>query len=162
MGKVIGILAGAVAAAAATWFIGMRTKWRPVVDLQRRVNRDFVNPRMLARTGQANGPSAVVHHTGRRSGTQYATPVDAVPTPDGFVIASVYSSRSDWIRNVLAGGPASVERDGVTTPVTDARVVPLAEVADCFSESDRRGHRAFGIKEAVLLRSLVPAPDSNG
>jgi hypothetical protein len=57
---------------------------------------------------------------------------------------------------VLAGGPASIEYGGATTLVSDARVVPIAEAADYFSASDRRGHRAFGIKEAVLLRAVRP------
>lgn len=151
MGKVVALAVGALAAAVGTWFLGMRNGWRPVVDLQRRINRDALNPRQLARIGQPGGPTAVVHHTGRRSGKPYATPVDAAVTEDGFVIASVYGTQSDWIRNVLAGGPTSVEMAGVSKAVGSARVVPIEEVQGYFPPADQRGHRIFGVHEALRL-----------
>jgi len=139
------------AAAGATWFLGMRNGWAPVVDAQRRVNRDLFNPRTLARAGRPGDPYAVVHHTGRSSGRSYSTPVGAAPTEDGFVVASVYGTRSDWIRNVLAGGPTTVLRDGRTVAIASASVVPLDSVARYFPENDRRSLRAFGVSEAVRL-----------
>ena len=154
MRKVLTLFAGAIAAAGATWFIGMRTGWPPVVAMQRRVNRDYVNPRMLKRQGQPGGPTALVHHTGRSSGRSYRTPVGAVPTEDGFVIASVYGTQSDWIRNVLAGGPASMEYQGRAAVVCDPRVVPIDEVSQYFSKADQRAHRLFHVTEAVRLRAL--------
>jgi deazaflavin-dependent oxidoreductase (nitroreductase family) len=151
MGKLATLLFGTLAAALAAWFIGMRNGWRPVVDLQRRVNRDVLNPRMARRVGEAGGPTAVIHHTGRRSAEAYRTPVDAVPTPDGFAVASVYGVGSDWIRNVLAGGPTSVESADGMIEIVRAELVPLAAVEGYFSAANRRSFGLFGVKEAVLL-----------
>ena len=155
MKKLLVLISGLLAAAAGTWFIGMRTGWRPVVDTQRRLNRRFANPRMLARVGEPGGPTAVVHHTGRRSGAEYRTPVSAVRTEDGFAIASVYGTGSDWIRNVLAGGPTGIEMDGRIVAVQDPRIVPIAEVERFFSTGDRRAHRIFGVGEALRLRAAA-------
>jgi deazaflavin-dependent oxidoreductase (nitroreductase family) len=46
----------------------------------------------------------VVHHVGRRSGRGYATPVNVFVRDDGFVIALVYGTQSDWVSNVQAAG----------------------------------------------------------
>jgi deazaflavin-dependent oxidoreductase (nitroreductase family) len=162
MGKLATLLFGTLAAVLAAWFIGMRNGWRPVVDLQRRVNRDVLNPRMARRVGQAGGPTAVIHHTGRRSAKSYRTPVDAVPTPDGFAVASVYGVGSDWIRNVLAGGPTSVESAGGMFEVVRAEAVPLAAVEGYFSASERRSFGLFGVKEAVVLFTAGQLPEHVG
>lgn len=140
-------------AGALTWFIGMRTGWRPVLDLQRRINRDYLNPRTLRQDRES---TAVVHHTGRSSGREYRTPVGAAATADGFAIASVYGTGSDWIRNVIAGGPTQIEVRGSIYPVLGAGIVPIGEVAHCFSPADQRGHRLFGVREAVRLRVGEP------
>jgi deazaflavin-dependent oxidoreductase (nitroreductase family) len=155
MGKAVGLVAGVMLAAAGTWFLGMRTGWRPVVDLQRRINRDLLNPRMVDRSPDAGGPSAIIHHTGRRSGTPYRTPVGAARTEDGFVVATVYGPGSDWIRNVLAEGPARVEAAGGVHEVVDAELVGLDDVAGYFTPAEQRAHRVFGVRQAVRLRTAA-------
>lgn len=137
----------------------MRTGYEPVLDLQRKANRSFFNPRALQQAGRPNGPAAVIEHTGRTSGHQYRTPVHAVPIEGGFTVAAVYGTRADWIRNVLAGGPAAVEFEGLRSRVGAAQVVPMAEVAHAFSAGDLRTARAFAVDEAVRLWT-EPGPES--
>ena len=75
------------------------------------VNRRFTN-RVMLRLSDDVPPLATLHHTGRRSGRRYRTPVLAFPTERGIVIALTYGPDVDWLRNVLAGpGPGS-GRDG--------------------------------------------------
>ncbi len=155
MSKALGLVGGALLAALGTWFIGMRTGWRPVVNLQRRINRDVLNPRMMDRGAAGGGPSAIIHHTGRRSGNEYRTPVGAAQTEDGFVVATVYGPDSDWIRNVLAAGPARVEAAGGTHEVLQAALVDLHDVAEYFSPAEQRAHRVFGVRQAVRLRTVT-------
>lgn len=52
----------------------------------RTFNKHILNPMMLAVAGRRHWYAAALHHTGRRSGRHYTTPVVAQPVPDGFVI----------------------------------------------------------------------------
>jgi len=49
-------------------------------------------------------PFAVLHHRGRRSGRSYDTPVQALRTNDGWVVALAYDHNSAWALNLLAAG----------------------------------------------------------
>jgi hypothetical protein len=44
---------------------------------------------------------AILRHTGRKSGTRYATPVVTFPTPDGFVIPLPFGEETQWMRNLF-------------------------------------------------------------
>ena len=78
-------------------------------------------PRRLAKfnvvvTNRVLGPLArylpgfaVVSHVGRRSGRIYRTPVNAYRRGNGYVIALMYGSGSQWVRNVLAAGGVDIE-----------------------------------------------------
>jgi deazaflavin-dependent oxidoreductase (nitroreductase family) len=46
----------------------------------------------------------VIRHTGRSTREPYETPVGAVATEDGFVIALVDGRGTDWLENLLASG----------------------------------------------------------
>lgn len=52
----------------------------------RTFNKHILNPMMPAVAGRRHWYAAALHHTGRRSGRHYTTPVVAQPVPDGFVI----------------------------------------------------------------------------
>ena len=145
--------AGLLVGLAGGWFLGMRQGWRPVVNLQRKVNRAVFNPRMLELANQPGGPTAIVHHTGRSSGRPYRTPVGAVPIDGGYVVAAVYGPGTDWIRNLLSGGPAQIEVAGQRSVIREARLVPIVEVSEAFSNGDRLAHRLFGVDDAVRLRT---------
>ncbi|MFM9377767.1 nitroreductase family deazaflavin-dependent oxidoreductase [Gordonia sp. VNK21] len=69
-------------------------------------------------------PWAVVEHVGRRSGTQYSTPVLAWVEGGKLSIPLVYGTESDWVRNVLAAGEFTLVRAGSRLTVTGARIVP--------------------------------------
>jgi deazaflavin-dependent oxidoreductase (nitroreductase family) len=65
----------------------------------------------------------VVVHTGRRSGRPYRTPVCAFRTPGGYVLALIYGPESDWPKNVLAAGGATLLTRGASVPLTTPRRV---------------------------------------
>jgi deazaflavin-dependent oxidoreductase (nitroreductase family) len=145
---------GAVPVALALlWLRGMRHKDSGVVRLQRRLNRDRMNPRVVATAGTPGSRTALVRHTGRSSGRSYETPVDTVAVEDGYLVAMVYGRGTDWVRNVLAGGPAAVVVDGVTREVTGAEVVAVDDVGDALTAGQRRVLRLFAVEEALHLRT---------
>jgi deazaflavin-dependent oxidoreductase (nitroreductase family) len=98
--------------------------------------------------------ASVVGHAGRKSGKSYRTPVRAVATDDGFAIALPYGSASDWVKNVLANGTATIEYPGDTHAVDQPRIVPLATTENMFSRQDQRAHHLFGVTECLTLRRV--------
>lgn len=74
---------------------------------------------------------AVVHHRGRRSGTEYSTPVAVVPSVDKQVIliGLPWGTSTNWARNVVAAGGTTVTWKGRERPTTDPRIVETAEAA---------------------------------
>jgi deazaflavin-dependent oxidoreductase (nitroreductase family) len=82
------------------------------------VNKRVFNPIELRK---AKRP--VLTHVGRTSGSTYRTPMDAHPIDDGFLFFAMYTSRSDWVRNVLAAGSATVTAEGIDTHLVNPRLV---------------------------------------
>ncbi len=160
--RILIVLAGTIAVLGIGWLLGMRNKQSVVVRTQRRVNRAVLNPRQLASAGKPGAYASVVRHTGRSSGHLYETPVGAVRTEDGFVVALVYGSDADWVKNVLASGSASIVHEGSELAVDQPEVVPLERVADAFSAADRRNMRVFGVRECLRVSAAGERPEAAG
>ncbi|UFU03862.1 nitroreductase/quinone reductase family protein [Ruania suaedae] len=82
------------------------------------INKRFFNPRAIA-----GGKWPVLVHEGRRSGTEYRTPMDAHPVPGGYLFIPVYGTDSDWVLNVRAAGRARLIVDGEEIELTAPRLV---------------------------------------
>ena len=143
----------AVVATGVVFVTGMRAKSPPVVNTVRKLGRT-TRPLLIRSAGAPGASAAVVRHVGRSSGRQYETPVVAVPTDDGYVVALPSGPVADWTRNVLAGGPAAIVHEGVVHDVAEPTVVPLADVGDLFSPADQRAHRIFGVVDALRVRTV--------
>src|SRR5579859_3528831 len=76
-----------------------------------RFNRRFTN-RILGPLAYILPGFAVVVHTGRQTGRQYQTPINAFRRGDGFIIILTYGPATDWARNVLAAGGCSLITQG--------------------------------------------------
>ncbi len=134
------------------FLLGMRAKSRLLLNAVRRMNRAFMNPRQMATAGTPGAYAAIIRHRGRTSGASYETPVGAVETDDGFVIALPYGTRPDWLKNVLAAGSATIVHEGHTYRVTDLDVVPMESVESFFPAKDRRAHRMFRVDLCLRAR----------
>lgn len=112
-------------------------------------------PRPVARfnryvTNRVLGPLAphlpgfgVVTHRGRRTGREYRTPVNVFRTPSGFIVALTYGPNSDWVRNVLAQGEATLVTRGRRYGLTAPRLIhdeSLREVPPILRPVGRIGH----------------------
>jgi deazaflavin-dependent oxidoreductase (nitroreductase family) len=92
-----------------------------------KINKRVFNPREIRR-----GAYPVVHHVGRASGESYETPLDAFPTKTGYVLVARYGPKSDWVRNILASGTATL-RVGDEEHVLDSpRLVSQKEALDAL------------------------------
>src|SRR5215218_10032113 len=72
---------------------------------------------------------AVMHHRGRKSGTEYAIPVALIPTvtEELFLIGLPWGPKTNWARNVLAAGGANVTWKGREYHATDPRLIEPAK-----------------------------------
>lgn len=141
-----------------TWV--WRSRSPRALHLVKRYNKYVENPVAFRVFGRA-GPSAIVHHIGRRSGAPRATPVIAHRTQDEVVIPLPYGTDVDWLRNVLTAGQAVVDLRGRSFGVDEPLVVDIEDVIDLLPASMAHTIRFSGAREAVRLRlSPIATPES--
>ena len=80
-----------------------------------------MRPLALRSAGKEGSNTSVVRHVGRRSGKTYQTPVIAVQHDDSFLIALPYGKRTDWLKNILDRGSATIVTNGHTFEVDRPR-----------------------------------------
>jgi deazaflavin-dependent oxidoreductase (nitroreductase family) len=144
--RTVQVVVVTAAVGGVLWFafvMSFRTKFRPVQNAIRRMNRGVLNPRQLRTAWHSGAWASVVHHVGRTSGTSYRTPVVAVPTADGFVVALPYGPRADWVRNVVAMGSATIDHDGRTIRVDQPELVPASYANRFLPPRQQRGNPAL-------------------
>ncbi len=110
-----------------------------------------MRPLALRSAGQEGTATSVVRHVGRRSGRAYQTPVVAARRDDSFLIALPYGERTDWLKNVLAAGSATIMADGRSYEVDRPEVIPMADAAACFRPREQRMHRQFHVDTALQV-----------
>ena len=119
---------------------------RGVADFNRRVT----NP--LARSTAPWLPGlGTLEHVGRKSGKHYRTPLLVFRTRDGFAILVGYGLQSDWVKNVLAGGPTVLYKRGKAIALSNPEVVSKVEAESLVMPGSRPFYRLFPYNEAALL-----------
>lgn len=71
------ILIGTGAVGGLLWLgfvVAFGTRFRPVQDRIRRLNRALLNPRQLRTAGQPGASASAIDHVGRTGGRPYRTP----------------------------------------------------------------------------------------
>jgi EmrB/QacA subfamily drug resistance transporter/deazaflavin-dependent oxidoreductase (nitroreductase family) len=120
----------------------------------------FVNPLVLFIAGRRWMPIVgILHHRGRRSGREYATPIGMRPMGGGFVIPRTFSDNAAWYQNVKAAGEGRVTYLGRRYRVVEPQVVDYATARAAFPRYERLQFRLIGINEYLRLR--VASEDNN-
>ncbi|MGA8046187.1 MAG: nitroreductase family deazaflavin-dependent oxidoreductase [Dermatophilaceae bacterium] len=109
-----------------------------------KANRFTVNPVARLVAGRAPG-FAVVRHRGRRSGREYATPINVFRVPSGFMTALTYGPDTDWMRNLTARGGGTLLHRGREIPVGAPIRVPTDEGMAAMPRPIRRILRAIDV-----------------
>jgi deazaflavin-dependent oxidoreductase (nitroreductase family) len=104
--------------------------------------------------GTEKSSTSVVRHVGRRSGRNYETPVVAVEHDDDFLIALPYGERTDWAKNVLASGKATVVTDGHSYDIDQPQLVPMAEATQYFGPKEQKLHRRFSVDSCLKAHRI--------
>jgi deazaflavin-dependent oxidoreductase (nitroreductase family) len=146
----VGLLAG-------TFFLGMRSKNPIVLGAVIWLSKVGLNRVQMRTAGTPGAYAGIVRHVGRVSGRAYETPVSPVPTDDGFAIALVYGKRTSWLRNVLAGGRATLVTEGETWEVDRPELVPMASVERWFTPGDIRSFKRMRVVDALRLHRVQAA-----
>ena len=149
--KLVTFVALAIGAVAAVFLSGMRSKSPVVLNAVRRTGR-ATKGFVLPRAGTAGSPYAIVRHVGRKSGREYETPMQPVKTNDGFAVALPYGPNTDWLKNVLAAGRATLVFDGETYEVDRPEVVSMDGANRLFPEREQRIHELFRVEQCLLVR----------
>jgi hypothetical protein len=97
---------------------------------------------------------AVVRHLGRTSGTAYATPIVAMPTPDGFVIPLPFGAATQWAKNLFAAGGGSISIAGREHSIVEPRIVGPEVGGGYLPAPFRFVAGRLGIREYVLVRRI--------
>ena len=100
-----------------------------------------------------------LEHTGRKSGRHYRTPLLVFKTRDGFVILIGYGPETDWVKNVLAGGPTVLHKRGSALALGSPRIVSKAEAAPLVTPAPRLLYRLFPYNEAALVLTKTTQAD---
>ncbi|MCX5045834.1 nitroreductase family deazaflavin-dependent oxidoreductase [Aldersonia sp. NBC_00410] len=90
----------------------------PLPQALGRFNKHATNKVVGVVAGHLPG-MAMVLHRGRRSGTEYRTPVNVFGGAERYRFALTYGKDTDWVRNVLAAGECVVETRGHTVELDD-------------------------------------------
>jgi deazaflavin-dependent oxidoreductase (nitroreductase family) len=112
----------------------------------------IMRPLALRSAGKEGSSTSVVGHVGRRSGRTYQTPVVTAQHDDSFLIALPYGKRTDWLKNVLNRGSATIVTNGHTYEVDRPEVIPMAEATCYFRPREQRMHRQFHVDTALRVR----------
>lgn len=82
-----------------------------------------INKRVFNRMELRKGKRPVITHVGRSSGETYTTPLDAHSVEGGYIFILMYGSDSDWVKNVLAAGTATLTVDGIDVELANPQLV---------------------------------------
>jgi deazaflavin-dependent oxidoreductase (nitroreductase family) len=116
-------------------------------------NRRWTNRFTMTVAGKRCSPYAVLRHTGRRSGRQYATPVITAPLVDGFIIPQAYGKCSDWYLNLLAAGEGTLEWQGESYPIGSPELVDDEIALAAFPRLVCSQLVRFGISRFVIVKT---------
>ena len=126
---------------------------RSVQAVLRRLTQ-ATRPLAMRSAGTENSSTSVVRHIGRRSGRLYETPVVAVDGDNGFLIALPYGKRTDWMKNVLASGKATVVTHGRAYGVDRPEVIPMTEGTTYFGPKEQKLHRRFAVDTCLRVHRI--------
>ncbi|GAA1781085.1 hypothetical protein [Agromyces lapidis] len=99
---------------------------------------------------------AVIRHRGRKSGTAYVTPIAVVPTTSTAIvlIGLPWGARTNWARNVVAAGGASLRWKARDVELVHPRIIDGTEAQGLAKAPFRRVVER--IPAAIVLDLAVP------
>ena len=110
------------------------------------INKRVFNPGQIKK-----GDSPVLTHVGRASGKAFQTPLDAHPVDGGYIFILVYGSGSDWVKNIIAAGTASLRVKGEEISLESPRVITEEAAWELLPPTTKRPPRFLRISEYLQM-----------
>ena len=110
------------------------------------INKRVFNPGQIKK-----GVSPVLTHVGRASGRTFQTPLDAHPVDGGYIFILVYGSGSDWVKNIIAAGTASLRVEGEEIPLKSPRVITEEVAWELLPPTTKRPPKFLRISEYLQM-----------
>lgn len=114
------------------------------------IMRRYINP-VQRQWAPYLPPWALIVHRGRRSGTEYRSPVLAWRAGGELYVALFYGSRAQWVRNLQAAGGGEAIRRGQRLRLADVRIVPEGDGAGLPGPV-----RHLAKRMPILVAAVVP------
>lgn len=152
---VVVLLVGAVVV-STLFVVGMRAKSRFVQGPIIWLGKHQFNKVALRSAGEPGAGASIIRHSGRTSGTIYETPIAAVGMDESFLIALPYGLGSNWLRNVLAAGNATLVHEGETFQLDQPEMIPMSAVETAFEPKEQRMHSIFNVTQVLRLHRVDP------
>jgi len=99
----------------------------------------------------------VVHHTGRKSGRAFSTPIALGAKADFFFVPLPWGPGTDWCRNLVAANGGEIRYRGRDYRVTDPQVVTMEVARPAFPGPIRLILPLVGIKSFLRLQRVALA-----
>jgi deazaflavin-dependent oxidoreductase (nitroreductase family) len=112
--------------------------------------KSLSNRFFLKLSGRGVRAYSIVRHVGRTSGREYSNPVSAYPLGDGFVIAVLYGTQSQWVRNVLAARRFALRTKSRDFQLERPEIIPAAQALAAFPPWQRLMLKRRNIQDFVL------------
>jgi deazaflavin-dependent oxidoreductase (nitroreductase family) len=151
---VLGIVVLAIAGGFLFILVAMRSKSPRMLRAVRQFNREVTNKVQIKIAGTQGSYASVIRHRGRKTGKEYETPIVPFPVDDAFLISLPYGPDTDWCKNVLVAGEATLVTEGETYAVTQPEVVATADVQHLFPANEQRTHRMFRVEHCLKVQRV--------
>jgi deazaflavin-dependent oxidoreductase (nitroreductase family) len=113
--------------------------------------------RMIADVESGKSEMSIISHTGRKSGTSYHTPVEAIFLETEVLIGLVYGRKTDWLKNVLAQGGCSIFYKMQTYTATDPVILPVDSARELLPPGSSRIPKSNAIAGEYLHLKIKPS-----
>lgn len=110
-----------------------------------------INKRVFNRMELKRGVRPVLRHVGRSSGKAYRTPLDAHRVDGAYIFILVYGSRSDWVKNALAAGTATLEVDGKELELITPEVITKEQAWQQLPATTKAPPNALKVSEYLRM-----------
>ena len=97
------------------------------------------------------GVRPVLIHVGRSSGQSYETPLDAHPVESGYIFIANYGRDSDWVKNILAAGTATLRLEGNEVALTSPTVISKEEALPLLPATSKWPPDLMNVTECLRM-----------
>lgn len=114
-----------------------------------------INKRTFNKLEIKRGVRPVLINVGRTSGRIFHTPLDAHPVDNGWLFIMNYGPESDWVKNILAAGTATLSIEGEETALDTPRVITKEEALRILPETTKMPPAWTRVRECLQMDVAV-------